>query len=131
MITDPIADLLARLRNAATARHASIDVPTSRTLARIAEILRDEGYLAAVKEIDGKPRRLLRITMKYDADGKSALSRLQRVSRSSRRVYRRAADLRPVLRGHGIAVVSTSRGILSDKECRRRKIGGEVLLKAW
>lgn len=131
MTNDPISDLLARLRNGALAGHSVIELPTSRVLLKIAEIFREEGYVAAVREIDGQPRKTLRINLKPATPGNPAFRGLQRVSRPSRRIYRKAQDLRPVLRGMGLAVVSTSKGILSDKECRARRLGGEVLLKVW
>lgn len=131
MISDPISDLLARIRNGSRARRSVVEVPTTKILVRIAEILQAEGYVAAAKEVDGKPRRILRITLKYDSDGISAIQKIHRVSRPALRRYARVEDLRPVLRGYGCAVVSTNRGVFTDKECRRRKVGGEVLLKVW
>ena len=131
MITDPVSDFLARVRNAQQAGHASIELPTSRLVARIAEILRETGYLAGAREVEAKPRNRLRVALKYGEDGRPAIRKIQRVSRPSRRVYRGADALRPVLRGIGLAVVSTSRGVLSDRECRRQRLGGEVLLQVW
>ncbi|MCS6969952.1 MAG: 30S ribosomal protein S8 [Planctomycetota bacterium] len=127
--TDPIADMLTAIRNAIMAAKDQVDVPHSRIKEGIARVLLQEGYVSAVSVLDTKPARTLRIALKYSDDGEPAIHRIQRVSTSGRRVYCGYRELRPVIRGYGIAILSTPAGILSDRECRRRRprLGGEVL----
>jgi small subunit ribosomal protein S8 len=127
MMMDRIADMLTRIRNAQTAGIEKIELPASNTLLSVAEILKEEGYVAAVKAYNHKGHRYLRITLRYDDEGAPVIHEIQRVSKPGRRVYSGADDLPRVRRGYGVAVVSTSQGIMTDKKARAAKIGGEVL----
>ena len=131
MMTDPIADYLSRLRNAANARHKYVDVPASRVKAQMSKLLLDAGYLSGVKYIEDNRQGMLRIYLKYTRDKESVLNGARRVSRASRRVYSNRGDLPRVLGGYGIAIISTSQGILTDVECRKRGIGGEIMCEIW
>lgn len=130
-MTDPIADLLTRIRNALAAGKAQIEAPASRMSEAIVRILKQQGFVEDVRRIELSPQDKLRIYLKYDPDGVKIINRIQRVSRPGRRVYRGASDIPRVRHGMGIAIVSTSRGVLSDQECRARKLGGEVLCVVW
>jgi len=127
MMTDPIADMLTRIRNALRAEKQTVEVPASKVKVGIARVLKDEGYINDFRLLDVGPQGILRIYLKYGPEGEMVITRIQRVSKPSRRVYRGVDDLPRVRNGLGIAVVSTSRGILSDRECRRERLGGEVL----
>ena len=129
-MTDPIADLLARIRNAHIAKHDRLDVPASKLKAEVCRLLQEQGYLEDIEMIDGEPRGTLRIFLKYD-DGEPVIRHLQRVSTPGRRVYQKSDDLRPVLNGLGVGIISTSQGLLSDSEARERRVGGEVLCEVW
>ncbi len=129
-MTDPIADLLARIRNAHIAKHDRLDVPASKLKAEVCRLLKEQGYIEDIEMIDGEPRGTLRIFLKYD-DGEPVIRHLQRVSTPGRRVYQRSDDLRPVLNGLGVGIISTSQGLLSDSEARERRVGGEVLCEVW
>jgi small subunit ribosomal protein S8 len=131
MMTDPIADMLTRIRNAAGARHASVDVPWSRQKEAIARVLVDEGYLAATAVVEAQPRRVLRIDLRYDQRRRPVMNGLRRVSRPSLRVYVGADDIPAVRRGLGINVLSTPNGVLTDRDARRAKVGGEVICTVW
>ena len=129
-ITDPIADMLTRIRNANTAKHATVDVPASNMKKSIAKILLDEGYIKNYQLIDDGTQGVIRITLKYNGNEK-ALSGLRRVSKPGLRVYAGADELPKVLRGLGIAIVSTSKGVMTDKAARAAHVGGEVLAFVW
>jgi small subunit ribosomal protein S8 len=129
MMTDPIADMLTRIRNAALARHERTLVPASQLKKHIAEILKLEGFIADVRQEDD-PRHLT-IVLKYGRDRTSAIDGIKRVSRPGRRVYVRYDRIPRVLSGMGVAILSTSRGVMSDKEARRQKVGGELLCEVW
>jgi small subunit ribosomal protein S8 len=131
MMTDPIADLLTRIRNAAHGRKASVDVPWSRQKEEIARVLVDEGYLGAVSVVEATPRNVLRIDLRYDAQRRPVISGLRRVSRPSLRVYVGVAEIQAVRRGLGINVLSTPKGILVDRAARRENVGGEVICTVW
>jgi len=131
MMTDPIADLLTRIRNAAHGRKASVDVPWSRQKEEIARVLVDEGYLGSVSVVEATPRNLLRIDLRYDAQRRPVISGLRRVSRPSLRVYVGVAEIQAVRRGLGINVLSTPKGILVDRAARRENVGGEVICTVW
>lgn len=131
MMTDPIADYLARLRNAAGAKHKYVDVPASRVKAQMSKLLLDAGYLSGVKYIEDNRQGVLRVYLKYTREKRSVMSGSRRISRASRRVYAPKKDLPRVLGGYGIAIVSTSQGLLTDVECRKRGIGGEVMAEIW
>lgn len=129
-ITDPIADMLTRIRNANTAKHATVDVPASNMKKAIAQILLDEGYIKNFQLIDDGTQGVIRITLKYNGSEK-VISGLRRVSKPGLRVYAGADELPRVLRGLGIAIISTSKGVMTDKAARAQHIGGEVLAFVW
>lgn len=131
MMTDPIADLLTRIRNAALARHDRTDIPASRLKANVAKILKDEGYIADVRENDSDGKRTLTIVLKYGRDRASAIDGVRRVSRPGRRVYVRHDRIPSPFSGLGISILSTSRGVMSDRDARRLKLGGELLCEVW
>ena len=126
-MTDPIADMLTRIRNATRVERETVDVPFSRTKAEVCEVLKREGYIREVKVIDEPVPGLIRVYLKYTEDGASVINLIQRESRPGRRVYRGVDSLGKVMDGMGIYIVTTSQGLLSDRECRARKVGGEVL----
>lgn len=130
-ITDPIADMLTRIRNANNQRHATVDIPASNMKKAIAKILLDEGYVKAVEEIDDATQGIIRVTLKYAENKQKVLTGLKRVSKPGLRVYVSKEELPQVLKGLGIAIVSTSKGIMTDKEARRQNVGGEVLAFIW
>ncbi len=131
-MTDPIADLLTRIRNAHNAKHDLLDSPTSRLKLEICRILKEQGFIADFElSGDEATRAQLRVFLRYADDGEPAIQHLQRVSRPGRRVYRGAADLPPVLNGLGVAIVSTSQGLMTDQEARDQRVGGEVLCEVW
>ena len=130
-ITDPIADMLTRIRNAGMARHDSVDVPASKMKTAIAEVLLKEGYIKAFQIIDDGTQGVIRITLKYLPGKEKAISGLKRVSKPGLRVYAGADEMPWVLKGLGIAIVSTSKGIMTDKEARKAHVGGEVLAFVW
>ena len=129
-ITDPIADMLTRIRNANTAKHATVDGPASNMKKSIAQILLDEGYIKNFQLIDDGTQGVIRITLKYNGTEK-VISGLRRVSKPGLRVYAGADELPRVLRGLGIAIISTSKGVMTDKAARAQHIGGEVLAFVW
>ena len=130
-ITDPIADMLTRIRNANNAKHDTVDVPASNMKKSIAQILLDEGYIKNFQLIDDGTQGVIRITLKYGAGKEKVISGLRRVSKPGLRVYAGAEELPKVLRGLGIAIVSTSKGIMTDKQARKEHIGGEILAFVW
>ena len=130
MFTDPISDFLTRIRNAQAARHDVVKVPTSKLKLSLARILEREGFIQSVQETGAGPQKTLELTLKYA--GKTPQIRdLKRVSKPGRRVYRGSQELPNVLSGQGIAIVSTSVGLLTNREARKRKLGGEVLCELW
>lgn len=131
MVNDPIADFLTRIRNAILAKHESTDIPPSKLKWRLAEILKEEGYIANLQLVEDGLRKAIRIFLKYDAGERSALQGLKRISKPGRRVYVPVDQLPRVLDGLGVAILSTSRGVLPDRECRQRNVGGEVLCHIW
>ena len=130
-ITDPIADMLTRIRNANNAKHDTVDVPASNMKKAIAQILLDEGYIKNFQLIDDGTQGVIRIALKYNAGKEKVISGLRRVSKPGLRVYAGADELPKVLRGLGIAIVSTSKGIMTDKKARAAHVGGEVLAFVW
>ena len=130
-ITDPIADMLTRIRNANSAKHETVDVPVSNMKKAIADILLEEGYIKSYEIIDDGKQGMIHITLKYGANKEKVISGLQRVSKPGLRVYAGAQELPRVLKGLGIAIISTSKGIMTDKKARAEKIGGEVLAFVW
>ena len=130
-ITDPVADMLTRIRNANSAKHETVDVPASNLKKAIAQILLDEGYIKAYNVVDNGNQGVIHITLKYLGKKQAALSGLRRVSKPGLRVYAGADELPRVLKGLGIAIVSTSQGVMTDKQAREKHIGGEVLAFVW
>ncbi len=132
MVTDPIADFLTRLRNAQMARHRIVEIPASNLKKRITEILYDKGYILKYKFEDDNKQGLIKIALKYNAETKEPVIRsLERVSRPGLRQYAKPAEIRRVKSGLGIAIVSTSKGVMTDKEARAQNVGGEVLCQIW
>ena len=130
-ITDPVADMLTRIRNANSAKHDTVDVPASNLKKAIAQILLDEGYIKAFQIVEDGTQGIIRITLKYNAGKEKVISGLRRVSKPGLRVYVGADELPQVLRGLGIAIVSTSKGVMTDKAARAAHVGGEVLAFIW
>ena len=130
-ITDPIADMLTRIRNAGTAKHETVDVPASKMKKAIVQILLDEGYIKSYQLVDDGTQGIIRITLKYLPGKEKAIQGLRRVSKPGLRVYAGADELPRVLKGLGIAIISTSKGIMTDKAAREAHIGGEVLAVVW
>ena len=131
MMTDPIADMLTRIRNAGLARHDRTEVPASRLKEAVALILKSEGFISDVRPSEGEGAKKLTIVLKYGRDRPSAIDGVRRVSRPGRRVYVRHDRIPRVLSGLGISILSTSRGLMSDREARRQKIGGELICEVW
>jgi small subunit ribosomal protein S8 len=139
-MTDPIADMLTRLRNAVIAKHSRVDVPASRLKVEIAKILEDEGYIQGFRVVDEKPenglkvkvpRQLIRISLKYGPHGEKVITGIQRISRPGRRVYFRSTDVPVVLGGLGTCILTTSRGVMTGRAATRAGVGGEVLCNIW
>ena len=147
MMTDPIADMLTRIRNASRIERPVVDMPATKLKQRIAQVLKDEGFIIdyqtgtmvsddqgnqALKSADPNvPKQVLRIFMKYGPDGEKVIRRIERASRPGRRLYRRHAELRPILDGMGISIISTSKGVMSDRQARAQQLGGELLCTVW
>ena len=127
MMTDPIADMLTRIRNAVRVERQHLDMPTSNMRKGIAQVLKEEGYVWDFEEIETTPARTLRLHMKYGPNGERLITKIDRISKPGKRVYRGYKELRPVLGGMGIQILSTPQGIVSDRRARESKIGGEVL----
>lgn len=130
-VTDPVADMLTRIRNANSAKHETVDIPASKLKKAIAEILNEEGYIKGYQIIDDGKQGIIKITLKYGANKEKVLSGLKRISKPGLRVYASRDELPRVLKGLGIAIVSTSQGIMTDKKARAKNIGGEVLAFVW
>ena len=130
-ITDPVADMLTRIRNANNAKHETVDVPASNMKKSIAQILLDEGYIKNFQIVDDGTQGVIHITLKYNAGKEKVITGLRRVSKPGLRVYVGADELPRVLRGLGIAIISTSKGVMADKEARKAGVGGEVLAYIW
>ena len=130
-ITDPIADMLTRIRNANSSKHKTVDIPASNMKKSIADILFKEGYIAAYEEIENSNQGIIRITLKYDEKGARVIDGLKRISKPGLRVYASKTELPKVLNGLGIALISTSKGVMTDKEARNAGVGGEVLAYIW
>jgi len=131
MMTDPIADMLTRIRNGVSAKFEIVDIPSSKIKESIAKILVQEGYVESYKVLEDNKQNILRIHLKYDRTRDGAISKVIRVSKPGRRVYVDKDDVPLVLRGYGIAILSTSRGVITDKEARKVGVGGEVICKIW
>lgn len=130
-MTDPIADLLTRIRNAINARHDSLEVPSSKIKLAIVKIMKDEGYIGSFIHEEQKPQGVIRIFLKYNEKKDSAIRKLVRISRPGGRVYRGYRKVQPYLRGMGLTILSTPMGVVTDKQARQSKIGGEVLCQIW
>lgn len=130
-MTDPIADMLTRMRNTLLIRTEKVDIPASRMKVELAKILKEEGFIKSYKIMKDKKQGMLRVTLKYSMDNKPVISGLKRISKPGRRVYAGKTEVPRVMDGVGIAVLTTSKGVLSDKACRREGVGGEVLCYVW
>jgi len=131
MMTDPIADMLTRIRNAVRIERSHVEVPASKVKQGLADVLKREGYIWDWEVLDTQPVQHLRLDLKYGPNGERVIRHIRRISKPGRRVYSPARALRPILQGTGISVVSTSRGVVSDREARQRNLGGEVLCEIW
>lgn len=131
MVTDPIADMLTRIRNAAKARHPRVDMPSSNLKVEIARILKDEGYLAAFKVVEEKSKKTLRVSLRYTTDRSSVITDLRRVSRPGCRRYVGKGDIRAVVGGMGISILSTPRGVMTGQAAKKAGVGGELLCEVW
>jgi small subunit ribosomal protein S8 len=131
MMTDPIADMLTRIRNGVRARKERVEIPGSRLKTQIAELLKKEGFIRDYTVKSDGARTTLVVQLKYTPDGEPVIRHIERVSKPGRRIYAPVEELRPVKRGLGTAIVSTSQGLLPDRECRKRRIGGEVICIVW
>lgn len=132
MQTDPIADMLTRIRNAARAKHPRVDVPASKLKIEVVRILKEEGFIATYKVAEeNKVRRTLRVFLKYTADRQSAFSGLKRISRPGRRVYAGKMDVAKVMGGMGVSILTTPRGVMTGRAARKAGVGGEVLCEIW
>jgi small subunit ribosomal protein S8 len=131
MLTDPIADMLTRIRNSVLIKAEKVDIPASRLKVEIAKIMKEEGFIKSYKIIKDRKQGVLRVTLKYAQDNKPIVEGLKRISKPGRRVYVSKDEVPSVMSGMGIAVVTTPKGILTDKACRREGVGGEVLCYIW
>jgi small subunit ribosomal protein S8 len=132
MQTDPIGDFLTRIRNAAAAKHQRVDVPVSRLKTEIARILKEEGYITSFKLVEeNKTRKMLRVFLKYTPDRRSVITGVKRISRPGARCYLGSVDIRPVVGGLGINILTTPKGLMSGRAARKAKIGGEILCEVW
>lgn len=130
-MTDPLSDMLTRIRNAIQAKFTKVDIPASEMKINLARILKEEGYVKNYKVIKDRRQGILRVFLRYDDNQKSILSGLERVSKPSRRVYVKCGEIPYVQSGLGVAVISTSKGVITDREARKLKVGGEVICKLW
>jgi small subunit ribosomal protein S8 len=130
-MTDPIADMLTRIRNAHTARHEKVDVPGAKLKVEVARILKEEGYIKNFKFIKDSKQGVIRLTLKYNEDKRPSIEGIQRVSKPGRRVYVGAKEMPRVLQGLGISVISTSQGVMTDRRARQLNLGGEILCSVW
>lgn len=130
-ITDPIADLLTRIRNASNAKHPNVDIPASNMKRSICQILVNEGYVRSVQVIEDKKQGMLRVTLKYQENGSPVIAGIRRISKPGLRIYSGSEDMPKVMRGLGTAIISTSQGIMTDKAARAKNVGGEVLAFVW
>ena len=130
-MTDPIADMLTRIRNANTVGHETVEIPASKMKKSIAEILKEEGYIADFDVIDHNKQGIIKVTMKYGANKEKVITGIKKISKPGLKVYAKANDVPRVLGGLGIAIISTSKGVVSDKEARKMGVGGEVICYVW
>ncbi len=130
-ISDPIADMLTRIRNAAKAKFSSVDIPGSKLKISLAEVLKNQGFIKNYKFIKDSKQGVLRVYLKYGSGQSNVIMGIKRVSKPSRRVYSKSKDIKPILNGLGISILSTSKGMMTDKAARRENIGGEILCNVW
>lgn len=130
-MSDPIADMLTRIRNAGKAKFNSVDIPGSRMKTELAKVMKDEGYIRNFKFLKDNKQGILRVYLKYDEKQRPVIYNLERTSKPSRRIYLKSREIRPVYNGLGIAILSTSRGIMTDKRARKENVGGEILCTIW
>jgi small subunit ribosomal protein S8 len=130
-MTDPIADMLTRVRNGIMANFAKIDIPASGLKIGLAKILKEEGFIKNFKIIKDRKQGILRVFLKYNDDKSSVISGLERISKPSRRIYVKAEEIPSILNGLGIAIISTSQGVITDREARKLKVGGEIICSVW
>ena len=130
-MTDPISDFLTRMRNALLAKHDRLDVPHSKLKRNMCALLKNEGFIEDYEVVESPPQDVIRVYLRYNNEGVPAARLLKRVSKPGRRVYRGADEIKPVLNGLGVAIVSTSKGLLSDRQAREQRIGGEILCELW
>jgi small subunit ribosomal protein S8 len=131
MLTDPIADMLTRIRNAVMIKAEKVDIPASRMKLEIAKIMKEEGFIRAYKILKDKKQGVLRITLKYTPDNEALITGIKRISKPGRRVYKDKDSIPVVMGGVGISILSTSKGVIGDKTCRRENVGGELLCYIW
>ena len=131
MVSDPVSDMLTRIRNAVLIKAEKVDIPASRMKLEIAKLLKEEGFIRAYKILRDKKQGILRITLKYTGDDQPVINGLKRISSPGRRVYVGSKDVPTVMAGVGVSILTTSRGILTDKACRRENVGGEILCQVW
>ena len=131
MMTDPIADMLTRIRNAVRVERPSVDMPASKVKQGLAEVLKREGFIWDWSEVENQPVNQLRLELKYGPNGERLIRHIKRVSKPGKRVYGRSDSLKPILNGLGISILSTSKGVISDREARTQKLGGEILCELW
>ena len=131
MVTDPVGDFIVRLTNAGAVKHTAVSVPFSSFKLAIAEKLMDAGYITAIEKKGKKVKKTLDVTLKYDAQGKHVIQGVRRISKPGRRMYKRAGEIIPVKYGKGALILSTPKGVMTDKECRKEKVGGEALFEIW
>lgn len=130
-MTDPIADMLTRIRNALKASHETVDIPNSKLKMEIAKVLKSEGYIRNIKIISDGRHRLIRIFLKYDEEGVPVIGGVKRLSKPSCRIYSGYDDIPKILNGYGINIVSTSKGLMADRQARKMRVGGEILCSVW
>jgi len=129
--TDPIADMLTKVRNGCKAKHSQVDLPSSIIKTDIARLLKEGGFIRHYKVIDDEKQGILRIFLRYGSEGQPLITKVKRVSKPGRRAYTKIASLHPIMRGEGLVILSTSCGIMSDRECRKRNLGGEIICEVW
>ncbi len=130
-MSDPIADVLTRIRNAASARFESVDIPGSNMKIELARVLKEEGFIKGYKFLKDNKQGILRIYLKYDKEQNPVILGLKRISKPSRRIYVKSRDIKPILKGMGISILSTSKGVMTDKRARKDKLGGEIICNIW
>jgi small subunit ribosomal protein S8 len=130
-MSDPIADLLSRIRNAHTAKHDRLDIPVSKQKLEVCRILKEEGFIRNFRVVEATPVGTLRVFLRYSPEGEPAINHVERISKPGRRVYRGAGEIKPVRNGLGVGIVSTSQGLLTDAQARERKVGGELICELW